>query len=414
MNTRHVNCVRSGVAFLLIICLSACGSAAQTTLPTITATERRASTSTPTKVPTARPTKHLPTATWVPPATPSPEGMLFIPGQDVTFQGVKLSLPTNLASGVRAQVAPAVDHLGELYPAHIEFTLTDYGAQNTQFEPQILIYPIRELSKAVPQSVAELKALLAEQPATLPFQGIPILPVIPAGQLIDVQIQYLTSKNLSGIRVLTQLAQDRGPINNEDLVYIFQGVTNDGAYYISAFMPVAAPYLPNKVEDPDAVPPLDGFPYPKSGSPNFDTEYSDYYQAVTRKLNITASEVFDPDLSTLDSLVGSLRFEFSAEQQGFSCLNALPSRLRVGLFAHVNPEPPLPNNVRSDPGKNASVIGDIEAGKAMKILEGPQCVDGWFWWRVRALDTDLQGWTAEGDSKNYWLIPCDSRNDCGP
>ena len=414
MNTYHTRCIRFAVTFLLIIGLSACVGAPPISLPTITATEPASSPPTLTFTKTALPTKHPPTATWVPPATPSPEGLLFIPGPDVTFQGVKLNIPTNLASGVRAQVAPAVDHLGEPYPAHIEFTLVDYDSQNTQFEPQILIYPNRELSKAVPQTVAELKSLLAEQLSTLPFQGIPILPVIPAGQLIDVQIQYLTFKNISGIRVLTQLAQDTWPINNEGLVYIFQGVTNDGAYYISAFMPVAAPYLPDKVDDSDTAPPVDGVSYPKFGSPNFDTEHTNYFRTVIRKLNTTAPEVFDPDLSALDSLLQSLVLEFSAEQQGFSCLNTLPSRLRVGLFAYVNPEPPLPNNVRSDAGPNHSMIGEIEAGKAMKILEGPQCVDGWFWWKVRALDTDLQGWTPEGERKNYWLIPCESRSKCAP
>lgn len=719
MNTYHTHCIRSVVIFLLIISLSACVGAPLTSLPTITATEPASSPPTLTFTKTALPTKHPPTATWVPPVTPSPEGMLFIPGPDVTFQGVKLSIPTNLASGVRAQVVPPIEGLGELYPTQAEFTLVDYKTQNNRIEPQILIYPVSKLGETAAGAVQELKQLIAKKPTTLPPNGIPILPTRPAGQLIDVQIQYLTFMGGSGIRVLTQFAQNTWPINNADLVYVFQGVTDDGAYYISAFMPVAAFFLPTRVHDPDTIPPVDGNRYPKFDSANFDAEYRNYHEAVTRKLNTKPANEFAPDLSVLDSLIESLQVElvaahtesltaaptlsmtttpvfpsspgqiafvsnrdgndeiymmnndgsrvrrltnnpahdghptgspdgkkiaFVSDRDGnaeiyvmnadgsgvrrltdnlandgtpawspngkqiafisnrdtllgkfeiytmnsdganetrltnnqtadtcptwspdgnqiafasyedetanriavinrdgsgqralidtpgrevcpawspdgtriafaaassmdsdiflvnsdgsnlinlvddaFSydnvpgwspdgqylvfhsipgddiyrigvdgrglknltnnpgadtsptwlpgetylatasqtsesptdrptdpCLDSLPTRLRVGLFAYVNPEPPLPNNVRSDAGKSHQVIGDIEAGGAMKILEGPQCVDGWVWWKVRSLDTELQGWTAEGNNKNYWLIPCESRSKCAP
>jgi hypothetical protein len=88
--------------------------------------------------------------------------------------------------------------------------------------------------------------------------------------------------------------------------------------------------------------------------------------------------------------------------------------LRVGLFAYVNPEPPLPNNLRSAAGENNELIGYIEPGQAMEILLGPECADGWIWWKVNTLETDLTGWTAEGDGQSYWLIPCASQEKCGP
>jgi hypothetical protein len=96
-----------------------------------------------------------------------------------------------------------------------------------------------------------------------------------------------------------------------------------------------------------------------------------------------------------------------------ACTGAPPTRLSVGLFAYVNPEPPLPNNLRSNPGESNELIGYIEPGQAMKILEGPECADGWIWWKVNTLETDLTGWTAEGDGQNYWLIPCETQEQCG-
>jgi len=94
------------------------------------------------------------------------------------------------------------------------------------------------------------------------------------------------------------------------------------------------------------------------------------------------------------------------------CEGAPPARLRIGSFAYVNPDPPLPNNLRSEAGQDNTLIGEIQTGQAMSILDGPTCADGWLWWKVRTLETDLEGWTAEGDGEGYWLVPCSSEAEC--
>jgi hypothetical protein len=348
--------------------------------------------------------------------TPEPTSELpLISGPDAAFQGVQLHVPVDVASGVHVGVAPASDAMGEPYPAYVEFTLANYISRN-RLKPQIRVYPVDELSVSGNQIVQELRKLLAERPTTLQIGiGIPILPPLHAGQLTDAQIQYLTFANGSGIRVLTQFAQDAGPINNEDLVYVFQGLTNDERYYVSAFLPVSAPFLPDHVDDPDTVPAVDGVSFPKFNSTSFNSEYASYQQAIKHKLDTTPPEEFSPALSKLDDLVASLQVgSTNQEAASVPCLNAPPTRLRIDLFAYVNPDPPVPNNVRRDAGKDNALIGEIEPGKAMKILEGPKCADGWVWWKVRALETDLVGWTPEGDAQNYWLIPCSSRQECGP
>jgi hypothetical protein len=96
------------------------------------------------------------------------------------------------------------------------------------------------------------------------------------------------------------------------------------------------------------------------------------------------------------------------------CVDSPPTRLRVGLFAYVNPDPPLPNNIRSEAGKDQALTGEVLPGRAMEILDGPKCADGWVWWQVRTLETELVGWTAEGDHESYWLVPCASREACAP
>ncbi|HEX2993532.1 MAG TPA: hypothetical protein VHP14_01840 [Anaerolineales bacterium] len=96
-----------------------------------------------------------------------------------------------------------------------------------------------------------------------------------------------------------------------------------------------------------------------------------------------------------------------------ACGNVLPSRLQVNSYAYVNPDPPLPNNLRSEAGPDNELLGDIQPGQAMKVMAGPKCVDGNLWWQVSPLETDLTGWTAEGDDQTYWLIPCASEQECG-
>ena len=403
------------LTLLLMMTLPACARAYPTTaVPSLPLTQPA------TKPPTQTITVPTITPTMAPTAASTPtKGLPLLSGQDVAFEAAQFTLPTDLASGVDAQVAPEMDILGEMYPAYTEFTLINYNSKNSDFEPQIQVYLVSELGSSATQLVQALKELLAEKPVTLP-RGIPILPIIPAGQLIDVHIEYLTFTNGSGIRVLTQLGQGSWPINNEGLVYIFQGLTSDGAYYVSAFLPVTVSFLPDHVDDPATVPPVDGISYPQFGSSNFDEEYSDYQDAIIRKLSSTPSEAFVPSLSLLDDLLKSLQIKSavssapSPDSVTVPCVNGPPTRLRVGAFAYVNPDPPLPNNLRSNAGKDNSLIGEIGPGQAMKILEGPQCADSWVWWKVSTLESELVGWTAEGDQQNYWLIPCTSQKECGP
>lgn len=89
----------------------------------------------------------------------------------------------------------------------------------------------------------------------------------------------------------------------------------------------------------------------------------------------------------------------------YPCAGSYPSRLQVGLRAYVSYDPPLPNRVRSQPNTTSNILGMLEVGEQMEILEGPVCSQGWIWWRISSLQKSLTGWTAEGDQNDYWLVP---------
>jgi eukaryotic-like serine/threonine-protein kinase len=87
-----------------------------------------------------------------------------------------------------------------------------------------------------------------------------------------------------------------------------------------------------------------------------------------------------------------------------ACPGLYQSRIHVSDFAFVSKDPPIANRVREKPNTDAKILGFIEPGEKIEILEGPFCGD-WIWWRMRSMQTGISGWTAEGDNKTYWLVP---------
>lgn len=87
------------------------------------------------------------------------------------------------------------------------------------------------------------------------------------------------------------------------------------------------------------------------------------------------------------------------------CPGGLDTRLDIGRRARVSNDPPTPNNVRDSPNKNGRLVGQIQPGEEVEILDGPICDQGLTWWQVRSSKSGLQGYTLEGDQKTYWLVP---------
>jgi uncharacterized protein YgiM (DUF1202 family) len=85
-----------------------------------------------------------------------------------------------------------------------------------------------------------------------------------------------------------------------------------------------------------------------------------------------------------------------------SCTFALTPRLIVGHLGRVTLGG-FPNNLRSLPGSSNALLGQIPPGGVFSVLSGPQCAAGIYWWQVSY--NGLTGWTAEGDSGQYWLEP---------
>lgn len=86
-----------------------------------------------------------------------------------------------------------------------------------------------------------------------------------------------------------------------------------------------------------------------------------------------------------------------------ACLGAPPMTLRVGQAVMVSLDPPIPSRVRATPGRSGELVGEVGPGEFVVVEAGPECADGYLWWRVRS-EKGLVGWTVEGDASGYWLV----------
>jgi hypothetical protein len=132
-------------------------------------------------------------------------------------------------------------------------------------------------------------------PESTPIPGVnqqlPFLPLLDQQQMMQAQISYFNFKNGQGIRYLTQFSQGFNPINNHDLVYTYQGLSDDGKYYISAILPVNLSSLPS------------------GASPIPGDNYDSYVAGIVQQLNSQQPIDFKPGLSYLDDLMASFEIK---------------------------------------------------------------------------------------------------------
>ena len=218
---------------------------------------------------------------------------------EICFEEICFSYDESIACNVNGEIVPASDgEMWDNYPAYVKFSFDCYPLTDTFHEPEIRIYPVADYEarvEMVNDVVNEMDALLSSRPPEP--DSVPFLPLWNAAALFRSRISYVDFQNGSGIRFLTQFGQAAWPINNQDMFYTYQGLTEDGAYYVSAILPAANPIL--FANGDDAIPDDDQIAF----SENFMT----YIDDIRGQLNGQAPESFTPNLIFLDEMIGSLR-----------------------------------------------------------------------------------------------------------
>lgn len=229
-------------------------------------------------------------------ADPEPAGSAFI------YEDVSLRLDPAVAAGAQGELLP--ENPGtpggpywDALPQYVRIALEGYPLAEMFFEPVIAVYPVDDYRRVSPQAGPQLDRLLGildQQPTSA--DQFPFLPVFNAGQVFHSNVAYLEFQNGRGVRYLTIYAQYAAPVNNYDLFYTFQGVTNDGRTFISAILPVNHPSLPS---DLNAV--------PSDEMDNIIKNYDLYRTDQAAALSSQPADSFTPGLGQLDALIQSLQ-----------------------------------------------------------------------------------------------------------
>lgn len=270
-------------------------------LPTATPTLRPTPTTPPTDVPTEAPTL---------PPQPTANPLLALNDGSFSAGQITIGFSTRLIRGFEARIEEEyiVEQPGPEFcsPRHILLIPLGYPAPTNAFHtPQIRIYPIEgyvEVAPAAGEQVNLLRTFLEQRPVidtgdqTLNF---PLLPLFNAAQLFTTQGRYLDFVSGSGLRYLTQYGQALMPVNNSELIYVYQGLSADGTAYISAILPVTHPLLP---ADGSAPP---GGTYGADWT-TFYERFETYATDLSVALNAQPADAFTPALTFLDAMMASV------------------------------------------------------------------------------------------------------------
>lgn len=213
--------------------------------------------------------------------------------------------PQGLAEAVVGVVVPATPYdvsdplAPEGHPDHVAFAFDD--------EFSLAVYPIAEYqaiwetagNSQVTDQVDRLKTLLAEREGQSEASQppMPILPPTSAVNDLAAQFGYLDFNRGSGVRYVGRVAQEAAPVTNDQLNYYFQGLSEDGQYYVSFIFPIWAHSLPDTADDVSA-----------EGLQQVQDDFDSYRQQTTAALNGLSDSELDwlPPLSMLDALVQSI------------------------------------------------------------------------------------------------------------
>lgn len=225
---------------------------------------------------------------------------------DISFEGVQFSFDPGIASSVNTAIIPG-KNMGEdffafeTYPTYFEFSFNQYPASDHFHTPTIIVYPVedyRAISGFAQDQFNKLASVLVNRPGGSSMSDLPFLPLWPAAQLFSAQVSYFDFQNGSGVRFLTMFGQDIFPVDNHNLIYTYQGMTQDGQYYISAVFPITHSGLPD-----------DGTDVIGENFADFYNNWESYLATTLRFLGEQPLESFTPSIILLDELVASILIE---------------------------------------------------------------------------------------------------------
>jgi hypothetical protein len=218
----------------------------------------------------------------------------------VNYNGISLCYDPSIAQGVTTSTIPAVPNSEDPWfasPQTDQIDFTGYVNGEKFHDPRVMVFSVEEykaLYAKTGEVVSNLQQYIANQP-NIPAGPIPFLPSWNAMQLFYTMPAFVAFQNGQGIRYLAEYGQYNAPVNNTDLFYTFQGITNDGVYYVSVIMPVTHASLPPDYNVNTTV------------QDQINANYQVYLSGILPGLAAQPLNSFSPNISLLDAMVQSMR-----------------------------------------------------------------------------------------------------------
>jgi hypothetical protein len=153
---------------------------------------------------------------------------------------------------------------------------------------------------------------------------------------------------------------------------------------------------------------------------NLEITRADTYTIVAQSIQETMSGSYNITLTQILPTAMPTNTERPAPTQRPSATSApvqsancpgIDTRLVAGERARVLPGGLGGNRIRQNASTNSDQLGRIPENGIFDVLEGPDCNQGYAWWRVRY--DGITGWTAEGDSSEYYVEPIGGQASLG-
>jgi hypothetical protein len=224
----------------------------------------------------------------------------------VSYNGFTFSFDTSLGNHVG--ITQYLNDLTDVMPPDAKQThfVVSNDPLVTDSIIGIRVYKVADLASLehTQQQVIRLQELLAERHDLSQFETssenantqdntLPFLPVIAAGQTLRARVHYVGMPELSGISYITAYQQAAQPLVQADVLYTFQGISADSAYYVSVVFRV----------QPEA--------FPSETAADFNYEaflggIAAYFDETTAQFNTATPASFTPSLQLIDDLTQSI------------------------------------------------------------------------------------------------------------
>lgn len=242
--------------------------------------------------------------------------------QTVNFKGVSFNYNPQIFGAVETEEVTEDEPLyetekpGENFPKHLEFYFKQTNAANHSTDKgRIAVVSLEnyrrmfaasnEMTEGFDENLKNLRKVLANK--NFRHNGeIPFMPFYDAHQYFVAKVEHISFQNGKSLCFLTQYMQESYLINNEDISYYCQGMTNDGKNYFLAVFTVNVSFLPKDYYAKE----FEDYKIPQTSWNKKEAEqYKNYISKTTRRLEDLPSDKYEPNLKFFEEIISSLKIE---------------------------------------------------------------------------------------------------------